>query len=131
MFYNKLNEVKTLDKSNLAKRLEQLRENNGWTKTLVANKLGLKNMATYANWEYGTREPDNQSLIDLAAIYGVSVDYLLKGEDGYKKEWSDSFNENSDKIRTIAAHIDDDATDEEIEEILRYIEYRKNNPLKK
>ncbi len=54
-------------------------------KTLVANKLGLKNMATYANWEYGTREPDNQSLIDLAAIYGVTVDYLLKGEDGYKK----------------------------------------------
>ncbi len=42
MLYNKLNEVKTLDKSNLAKRLEQLRENNGWTKTLVANKLGLK-----------------------------------------------------------------------------------------
>ena len=67
------------DRSSLAKRLESLREQNGWTKTLVANKLGLKNMATYANWEYGTREPDLQSLKDLASIYNVSVDYLADG----------------------------------------------------
>jgi transcriptional regulator with XRE-family HTH domain len=123
--------VKTLDKSNLAKRLEQLRENNGWTKTLVANKLGLKNMATYANWEYGTREPDNQSLLDLAAIYGVTVDYLLTGEEGHQKEASKTFDETNDMIRTVAAHIDDNATEEDLEDILRYIEYRKNNPLQK
>ncbi|MCD5076623.1 helix-turn-helix domain-containing protein [Enterococcus gallinarum] len=123
--------MKTLDKSNLAKRLEQLRENNGWTKTLVANKLGLKNMATYANWEYGTREPDNQSLLDLAAIYGVTVDYLLTGEEGHQKEASKTFDETNDMIRTVAAHIDDNATEEDLEDILRYIEYRKNNPLQK
>ncbi|EAE0774333.1 XRE family transcriptional regulator, partial [Listeria monocytogenes] len=28
-------------------------------------------------------------------------------------------------------HIDEDATEEDLEDILRYIEYRKNNPLKK
>lgn len=120
-----------MDISNLANRLEQLRENNGWTKTLVANKLGLKNMATYANWEYGTREPDNQSLLDLAAIYGVTVDYLLTGEEGHQKEASKTFDETNDMIRTVAAHIDDNATEEDLEDILRYIEYRKNNPLQK
>ncbi|MGH1649186.1 helix-turn-helix transcriptional regulator [Enterococcus gilvus] len=73
--------MKTSDnRTPLAKRLEVLREQNGWTKTLVANKLGLKNMATYANWEYGTREPDLQSLKDLASIYNVSVDFLVAGK---------------------------------------------------
>nr|DAM42231.1 MAG TPA: nucleoid-associated protein [Caudoviricetes sp.] len=88
-------------------------------------------MATYANWEYGTREPDNQSLLDLAAIYGVTVDYLLTGEEGHQKEASKTFDETNDMIRTVAAHIDDNATEEDLEDILRYIEYRKNNPLQK
>jgi transcriptional regulator with XRE-family HTH domain len=126
--------VKAVDKSNLAKRLEQLREKNGWTKTLVANKLGLKNMATYANWEYGTREPDNKSLIDLASIYGVTVDYLLNGENGNSKQLKDSFNlaaKEKDKIETIAAHIDDDVTDEQMDDILNYIDFIKHKHSKK
>lgn len=35
----------------LSKRLTNLREEKGWTKTLVVHKLGLKNLGTYANWE--------------------------------------------------------------------------------
>ncbi|MES9792129.1 helix-turn-helix transcriptional regulator, partial [Priestia megaterium] len=37
------------------KRLEFLRERKGWTKSLVAKKLGIKTVSTYANWEYGLR----------------------------------------------------------------------------
>lgn len=75
-----------MEKQNLGKRLENLRERNGWTKTYVAKKLKLKNMATYANWEYGTREPDNQSLLDLAYLYDVTVDYLLNGSNSSKSD---------------------------------------------
>ncbi|EIA20006.1 helix-turn-helix domain-containing protein [Listeria fleischmannii] len=61
----------------LSKRLTNLREEKGWTKTLVVHKLGLKNLGTYANWEYGTREPDVQMIVKLSDLYNVSTDYLL------------------------------------------------------
>ena len=56
----------------LGKRLENLRESKGWNKTYVSKK-----MQTYANYEYGSREPDLETLKELAELYGVSVDCLL------------------------------------------------------
>lgn len=61
----------------LGKRLSNLREAKGWTKTYVAKKIGLNSLARYANYEYGTREPDNELLVKLANLYDVSTDYLL------------------------------------------------------
>lgn len=59
------------------KRLEFLRERKGWTKSLVAKKLGIKTVSTYANWEYGLRQPDSEMLVKIANLYDVSVDYIL------------------------------------------------------
>lgn len=59
------------------KRLELLREKKGWTKSLAAKKLNIKTVSTYANWEYGIRQPDNEMLVKIADLYEVSVDYLL------------------------------------------------------
>lgn len=61
----------------LGKRLEDLRESKGWNKTYVSKKIGLKAMQTYANYEYGSREPDIETLKKLSNLYDVSVDYLL------------------------------------------------------
>ncbi|MDA3964902.1 helix-turn-helix domain-containing protein [Enterococcus thailandicus] len=61
----------------LSERLTTLREEHEWTKTYVAKQLGLKNLGTYANWEYGTREPDNEMLAKIANLYKVTTDYLL------------------------------------------------------
>ncbi|OFT05408.1 XRE family transcriptional regulator [Limosilactobacillus fermentum] len=60
-----------------SERLISLREARGWSKTYVANHLGLKNMQTYANYEYGRREPDLETTSKLAELFGVSVDSLL------------------------------------------------------
>lgn len=110
--------MKTIDnRSPLAKRLEALREQNGWTKTLVANKLGLKNMATYANWEYGTREPDLQALKDLASIYSVSVDYLVDGSSSTKK--SDPTEADLDKMLDNAMSFDGEPLTDHDREIIR------------
>lgn len=65
--------------SNISNRITALREQRGWSKTYVAKKLGL-NLSTYANYEYGNREPDIKTLTQIANAYGVSTDYLLKGE---------------------------------------------------
>lgn len=65
----------------LGTRLTYLREKRGWTKTYVANKLGIKTVSTYANWEYGTRQPDNEMLVKIADLYDVSLDFLLGRSD--------------------------------------------------
>lgn len=63
-------------KNQIPERLKELRDSRKWSKTYVANKIG-KTLSTYANWEYGTREPDANTLIKLAKLYNVSVGYLL------------------------------------------------------
>ncbi|MCO7126026.1 helix-turn-helix domain-containing protein [Sporolactobacillus shoreicorticis] len=61
----------------IGKRLTQLREERGWTKTYTAEKLGIKTMSTYANWEYGIRTPDSEMLTKIADLFDVSTDFLL------------------------------------------------------
>ncbi|XRJ97008.1 helix-turn-helix domain-containing protein [Latilactobacillus sakei] len=63
--------------SQFSDRIINLRESHDWSKTYVANHLGLKNMQTYANWEYGKSEPDNEMLTKIAKLFDVSTDYLL------------------------------------------------------
>lgn len=60
----------------LAERLVKLRKAKGLTQNDVAGHLGISRGA-YANYELGTREPDTDTLIKLAELYGVTVDYLL------------------------------------------------------
>ncbi|EAC7561088.1 XRE family transcriptional regulator [Listeria monocytogenes] len=96
----------------LSKKLEYLRNSKGWSKVEVAKRLGMKASSTYSNWEYGNREPDIDTLKRIADLYGVSVDYLL----GRQK---------NKLVDTIAAHIDADASEEDIKEILVYIEEKR------
>lgn len=77
----------------LGDRLTYLREKNGWTKTYVAKKLGIKTMSTYANWEYNLRQPDNDMLLKIANIYEVSVDYLLGRNTAQITSTFDLYNE--------------------------------------
>lgn len=60
----------------LSERLRTLRENREWPQTYVAQKLGLKRSSTYANWEYGIRDPDTETLVKLAQLFEVTTDYL-------------------------------------------------------
>lgn len=66
----------TKKRSILSQRLLKLREDQKWPKSYVAEQLG-KQLSTYANWEYGIREPDSITLLQIANLYNVSVDYLL------------------------------------------------------
>ena len=80
-----------MSRSILGKRLEILRENKGWTKSLVARKLGIKTVSTYANWEYGIRQPDNEMLVKIANLYSVSIDYLLGRTDNPSPKTEQTF----------------------------------------
>ncbi len=58
------------------KRLRILRKKYGYTQAFVASQLNLK-YHTYNNYEIGCREPSFDTLIDIAKLYNVSIDYLL------------------------------------------------------
>ncbi|MDG0791965.1 helix-turn-helix domain-containing protein [Cohnella ginsengisoli] len=65
----------------LGDRLKKEREKRGWTKKYAADRLGLKQMSTYANYEYGLRDPDTEMLVKLASLYETSTDYLMGSVD--------------------------------------------------
>lgn len=62
------------------KRLKELRLQYGYTQNQVAEFLHIKQQS-YTRYEYGTGEPNLQTLVLLSEIFNVSVDYLLGKEN--------------------------------------------------
>lgn len=74
--------VENTNNSKISERLKYLRNTRDWSKTYVAEKLGVK-VSTYANWEYGTRQPKKDSIVKkIADLYQVPVEYV----QGYTDE---------------------------------------------
>ncbi|MBC1486027.1 helix-turn-helix domain-containing protein [Listeria seeligeri] len=94
-----------------SKRLSELRKKKGFSQYKLADELGFSR-GQVANYEQGTREPDYQTLLKIAEFFNVSTDYLLGRDDNNLAD-------------TIAAHIDSNATEEDIKEILAYIEEKQ------
>ena len=57
----------------LSKKLESLRGSKGRSKTHVSKLIGISNMQTYANYEYGYRNPDLDILKKISGLYNVSI----------------------------------------------------------
>lgn len=70
-----------VEKTVLPERLRFLRLRNDWSKTDVQRKLGLPTLSTYASYEYGGRAPRTETLLKIAELYDVSVDFLLGKDD--------------------------------------------------
>lgn len=66
--------AKKMDK--FKERLKELRLEHGMTQQYLAGLLYIKQQS-YIRYEYGTGEPNLQTLIRLAQIFGVTTDYLL------------------------------------------------------
>lgn len=62
-------------------RLRELRTQNGLTQRQVAEFLGIRQQS-YTRYEYGTSQPNLESLAMLAKFYSVSCDYMI-GLDDY------------------------------------------------
>ena len=59
-----------------ATRLKELRLEKGYTQQQLAELLNIRQQS-YIRYEYGTGEPSLDTLVKIAAILGVSCDYLL------------------------------------------------------
>lgn len=59
--------------------LAELRKKSGMTQAAVAKLLNVSNRAV-SKWENGLGFPEISLLSEIAAVFGVTVDYLLTGE---------------------------------------------------
>lgn len=64
----------------LGKNLRELRLEQGISQRELGSKLGYCNQ-TISFWESGSREPDLDSLVQIAKYFQVSTDFLLGADD--------------------------------------------------
>lgn len=87
-------------------RLENLREQYGYTKKEVSFKLGFS-ANVYGSYEREERRPSFETLIKLADLYDVSLDYLIRGKEYSSEETSDDIN----AFKTILKHFNEQGFD--------------------
>ena len=64
----------------LRDNLVMLRKLNGYSQEQVAGRIGISRQA-YAKWEQGLTVPDIEKASQLADVYGISIDNLMKAQD--------------------------------------------------
>ena len=76
-----------------SQRLRALREQAGMTQCAFARSFGVA-QSTAAGWESGAREPNLATICRLAGYFGVTVDYLLGGEQPELDERLEAMHKN-------------------------------------
>lgn len=109
----------------IGERIAYLRERRGMSQAQLAKELNIA-QSTLAMWERGKRGLKDDVIKQLAEYFSVSSDYLLGIE-----------NENdrtpNSAAKRITAHIDEDMVEDQVEDIINYIEFlkqKKDSPLK-
>ena len=64
----------------LSERLRELRLAEGYTQTQISALLNLRQQS-YLRYEKNKGEPSLETLVKIAKIFDVSIDYLLGVED--------------------------------------------------
>lgn len=59
--------------------LLKLRTSSGFSQEFLARQMEVSR-TTIVNWERGKTEPSASEAIELARIFGVTVEYLMGGE---------------------------------------------------
>lgn len=66
-------------KSIVAKNISELRQANNMTQLELAERLNYSDK-TVSKWERAESTPDVAVLVEIAALFGVTVDYLVRAE---------------------------------------------------
>lgn len=89
-----------------AKRLKELRLNSNMKQSDLANKIDVS-PSTIGMYEQGRRSADQETLIKLAEIFNVSVDYLLGRTDKMNDISIEKENKNTSDEKEIEKIIDE------------------------
>lgn len=101
-----------------AEKIKELRNSKKLSMEQLAAEFSRKydskiSKSSISRWENDQAKPDIDDASLYADYFAVSLDSLIDRQP-------------SDKIETIAAHIDEDVTEEEMEDIRNYIEFIKS-----
>ena len=85
----------------LADKITEERKKNGWSQEDLAEKLGVSRQSV-SKWESAGSVPDLQKIIQLADLFGVSTDYLLKDTLGQENRGTGAANEPESTLRRVS-----------------------------
>lgn len=91
----------------IGKKLKAARLSSGLTQEKVSEEI-MVSRQTISNWENEKSYPDIVNVIKLSDLYSISLDELLKGDDGmieHLEESTNTVNSNKKLIGAIAANI--------------------------
>ena len=113
-------------------RVKQLRRQRQWTQKELAEKLNL--LSSQVNkYESGLNIPSIDKLIQLAQIFGISLDYLLTGNNNPSSSLNNSNllerfhaleNSNPEDLDTVIKLIDAIITKQRMEAALKPLQRR-------
>lgn len=104
--------------------IRELRKQHGLTMRELGEKIGVSE-STISLYETGKREPNYETLLKIAELFNVSVDYLLRGEEvpAAKTPITD------DDIK-FALFGGGPVTDEQFEEVKRFVQFVKERNIR-
>ncbi|MBQ1849846.1 MAG: helix-turn-helix transcriptional regulator [Lachnospiraceae bacterium] len=88
----------------VADRIKTLREQVGMTQTALAKQLGITRSSVNA-WELGISVPSTQYIIELAALFKVSTDYLLCVDRSAAVDISGLDEEDTELVIRLVRHL--------------------------
>ena len=77
-WYNNDDEVEDMDYVDLGRRIRKQRTQRGWTQEALAERVNVST-SFVGHVERGTRKASLETLVAMANVLGVSLDYLLSG----------------------------------------------------
>lgn len=91
-----------------ANRLQQLRKANGYSQDVLAEKLGISRQAV-SKWERAESSPSVDNLLDLAKLYGITVDEMLntEGDKVVIKTQKNTKNDIIGKLKSLISKAND------------------------
>ncbi|MBF9299276.1 helix-turn-helix domain-containing protein [Mammaliicoccus sciuri] len=101
-------------KQQIANNIKDLLKSRGITQVQLAEKTGISK-STISDYLRCKTLINPGNVEKVAMVLGVN-----------KSDIDPTFKKNNDVTAVLAAHIDDDVTEEELEEILAYIEMKRN-----
>lgn len=109
--------------------LKKLRAEKGVSQQIVADYLEITRQA-YSNYENGNRDPDNETLLKMAEYFGVSVDFLLRGQK--ETPAPESGRDVTDKDIMFALWGDtDDVDEDDLADVKRYAAFIRDRKKQK
>ncbi len=68
----------------ISDKILKLRKDRGLSQEAFAEALGVSRQSV-SKWESGAAFPDTDKIIAISELYGVSTDYILKGNNSMEE----------------------------------------------